>query len=78
MHRRGTGDWAICHHRLDTGGRGVWVDAHSKVGVCHRARFGALPQKGKNEKSLDQCGFEKCRRGTDYVCLLYTSDAADE
>ena len=24
VHRRGTGDWAVCHHRLHTGGRGVW------------------------------------------------------
>ena len=45
----------------------VWVVAHSTVSVCHRARFGALPQKGKNEKRLDQSGFEKCRRGTGHV-----------
>jgi len=40
---------------------------HSTVGVSHRARFGALPQKGKIEKRLDECGFQKRRRGTDYV-----------
>ena len=64
VHRRGTGDWAICHHRLHTNGRGVWVLVNSTVGVCHRARFGALPQKGRKEKELVQCGFEKCRCGT--------------
>ena len=31
VHRRGTRDWAIWHHRLHTGGRGVYVVAHSTV-----------------------------------------------
>ena len=69
VHRRGTGDWAICHHRLHTGGRGVCVMVivrvtHSTVGVCHRARFSALPQKGRKEERLEQCGFKKRRCGT--------------
>ena len=69
VYRRGTGDWAIYHHRLHTGRRGVWVMVivrvtHSTVAVCHRARFSALPQKGRKKKRLEQYGFEKCRCGT--------------
>ena len=28
VHRRGTRDWAICHHRLHTGGRGAVSYTH--------------------------------------------------
>ena len=61
-----TGLYAIIAYTRAGEGYG-YTFAHSTVGVCHRARFGALPQKGKNEKRLDQGGFENCRRGTDYL-----------
>ena len=69
VHRRGTGDWAIYHHRLQTDGRGVWVMVrlrvtHSTVGVCHRTQFSALPQKSRKEERLEQCGLKKRRCGT--------------
>ena len=64
VHRRGTGDWSICHHRLHTGGGGVWVVAHYTVDVCHRAQFDALPEKRRKYERLAQCGFQKRRCGT--------------
>ena len=63
VHRRGTRDSAIWHHRLHTGGRGVWVVAHSTVVYVTEHGLADYHRKAEKKRPV-QCGFEKCRCGT--------------